>query len=319
MNSTTHFALLSALLFVTTADAAIQLTASRSANNELTLTWEGTGLLERAASVQGPWEPVAGAVSGWKTNLASGAAFFRVRVLFPLRVNVTGAGTVRTAAQDWECRTTCEHMENPGQQVRLSAIPDAGSVFAGWSGDASGTGDCVLLMDAPKQVTATFNAAPPPTGLTNGDFELGPTVGWTQQPGNLICTVEELGVPTYSGRYAAWVGFHPDNRKRAVLSQVISLPNTTPLYLNFALWLYSEELCDPPWWDTFGVYADGEAILENSHLCSGNTGGDGWRRISLNISAYAGLTGELAFAIDSVDTLASVALIDDVFISNAPW
>jgi hypothetical protein len=45
----------------------------------------------------------------------------------------------------------------PGTVVTLTAVPNANSVFAGWSGDCSGTGACVLIMDSDKSVTATFN------------------------------------------------------------------------------------------------------------------------------------------------------------------
>ncbi len=156
-------------------------------------------------------------------------------------------------------------------------------------------------------------------GVLNGDFEEGPGVGWGQDPGNMIYTAEELGLTPYSGNYAAWVGFHPDSRRWATLSQAVTLPESWPVYLNFALWLYSEELCDPPWWDTFGVYVNGVAIVENTHLCAGNTGGDGWRRVSLDVSPFAGQTVQLAFEISSIDALASVALVDLIFLSDRTW
>jgi hypothetical protein len=45
--------------------------------------------------------------------------------------------------------------------VTLTATADTGSAFAGWSGDCSGTGDCVLTVDAAKSVTATFDVVEP--------------------------------------------------------------------------------------------------------------------------------------------------------------
>jgi uncharacterized repeat protein (TIGR02543 family) len=38
------------------------------------------------------------------------------------------------------------------------AAPDAGSVFAGWSGDCFGTGDCQLVAGGDLVVTATFTS-----------------------------------------------------------------------------------------------------------------------------------------------------------------
>ena len=46
-----------------------------------------------------------------------------------------------------------------GARVTLAATPDPGSVFAGWSGDCTGAGSCVLTVGANKQVAATFNRA----------------------------------------------------------------------------------------------------------------------------------------------------------------
>ncbi len=45
--------------------------------------------------------------------------------------------------------------------ITLSAStgPEPGVIFAGWSGDCSGPGDCVLTLDTDKNVTATFNVA----------------------------------------------------------------------------------------------------------------------------------------------------------------
>ena len=44
----------------------------------------------------------------------------------------------------------------PGAMLTLSATPDAGSIFTGWSGDCAGTGTCVVTMSASRNVTATF-------------------------------------------------------------------------------------------------------------------------------------------------------------------
>ena len=203
--------------------------------------------------------------------------------------------------------------------MTLNAVADQGSEFSGWTGDYVGTGSCVLTMDGPKAVTATFAPTQNTGGFVNGDFEQGPNVGWIQVPGPMIYTAEQLQLPVFSGQYAAWVGFDSDSRPSATIYQTVTLPNTFPLYLNFAIWLYSEELCDVPFFDTFGVYANGVAIEENPRVCQGNTGGDGWRTVSLDVSLLAGLELQIAFEISSVGTLASVALIDDVHFSSVQW
>lgn len=45
-------------------------------------------------------------------------------------------------------------------RVTLRAVPAEGSIFSGWSGDCTGTGDCVLEVDSDANVTAHFDPAP---------------------------------------------------------------------------------------------------------------------------------------------------------------
>ena len=67
--------------------------------------------------------------------------------------NGTGAGTVT------ESPTGLVYA--PGTTVTLTAIPAAGSSFAGWSGGANGTANSVqVTMNANTSVTATFNLGP---------------------------------------------------------------------------------------------------------------------------------------------------------------
>ncbi|WP_165873488.1 Calx-beta domain-containing protein [Parasulfuritortus cantonensis] len=55
----------------------------------------------------------------------------------------------------------------PGASVTLSAVPNSGYAFAGWSGDCGGSDpQCILSMAANKTVSASFVAAS--TALTNG-------------------------------------------------------------------------------------------------------------------------------------------------------
>ena len=69
----------------------------------------------------------------------------------------TGTGTVTSNPAGINCGATCGPTPfNAGTVVTLTASPISG-VFAGWSGGGcSGTGTCVVTMDALKTVTATF-------------------------------------------------------------------------------------------------------------------------------------------------------------------
>jgi len=309
--------LFAALVF--SVQATSRLSVAQSSDSELTLSWEGNGILERSRDLQSSWEPVPDAISGWKAAVTEGSWFFRVRSVVPLQVTLVGegAGAVQSTPEGLYCQTSCQEYVDEEAVIRLVATAEIGSVFLGWTGDFVGTGECELHMDGPKSVTATFGLDTPVGGFANGNFEQGPGVGWLQDPGNMIYTAAEMGVAPYSGQYAAWVGYHQDDRLSAAIGQIVTLPETVPVYLNFALLLYSEELCDPPWWDTFGVYAQGVAIAENTTVCS--TGEQTWKRVSLDVSAYAGQSVLIGFEMSSVDLMASVALIDDVFLSGTPW
>ena len=69
----------------------------------------------------------------------------------------TGDGTVTSTPTGIDCGSTCTASYTQGTSVTLTATP-SGSVFAGWSGACSGTGDCVVTMDSDKSVTAIFNS-----------------------------------------------------------------------------------------------------------------------------------------------------------------
>lgn len=53
----------------------------------------------------------------------------------------------------------------------LTATPDAGWLFMGWNGDASGTNEAILTMAEPKVVMATFSDDADNDGLTNTEEE----------------------------------------------------------------------------------------------------------------------------------------------------
>lgn len=71
----------------------------------------------------------------------------------------TGAGTVISDPSGIDCGSTCSAGFAGGSRVTLAAAAEAGSVFVGWSGDCTGTSDCVLEIDGDMQATATFDTA----------------------------------------------------------------------------------------------------------------------------------------------------------------
>ena len=80
----------------------------------------------------------------------------------------TGIGTVTSSPQGITCGGTCQASFDFGTMVTLTATPDSGSFFSGWSGDPNcSTG---IVMDAHKSCTAGFtsNTPPPPPALPPG-------------------------------------------------------------------------------------------------------------------------------------------------------
>jgi hypothetical protein len=71
----------------------------------------------------------------------------------------TGTGGIASSPAGINCGDNCVGSFNPGTVVTLTATPDTGSTFTGWSsGGCSGTGTCSITMNAGAAVTATFNA-----------------------------------------------------------------------------------------------------------------------------------------------------------------
>jgi uncharacterized repeat protein (TIGR02543 family) len=71
----------------------------------------------------------------------------------------TGTGTVTSAPAGISCGSTCSASFPPGQEVTLTASPDPGYVFDGWTGDCAGKSACTVVMGQTKTVTATFIVA----------------------------------------------------------------------------------------------------------------------------------------------------------------
>ena len=87
-------------------------------------------------------------------------SFTTPAVTYTLTVSKAGTGSGKANFNPPNTDFTLPHSEtyNSGTSVVLTAKPDAGSTFAGWSGDCSGTGTCTLTMNANKSTTATFNS-----------------------------------------------------------------------------------------------------------------------------------------------------------------
>ncbi len=100
------------------------------------------------------------------TGCATGMVSITVRPV-SVRVTVTrqgaGSGQVSSQPEGIDCGIVCSAGFGSAGSIFLFAVPDEGSVFAGWSGDAD-CADGQLTPDADKSCIATFDLDTPPAG-----------------------------------------------------------------------------------------------------------------------------------------------------------
>jgi len=77
-------------------------------------------------------------------------------IIYPLQVSINGNGSVQSNIAGINCPSDCEESYLAGTLVLLSAIPDDGWLFDGWSGECSGEDACSLTIFIDKSITATF-------------------------------------------------------------------------------------------------------------------------------------------------------------------
>lgn len=168
--------------------------------------------------------PIAGSVfTGWSgdcsgtgscvvpmSSARSVAATFTQT--FPLTVTRTGAGTVSSNPLLIYCGSACGADVAAGTHVVLTATPDAGETFLGWSGNCFGTGQCALSMAAARSVSATFTNRLTVTRTGTG----GGTI--TSSPAGISCgstcsasfsptaTVTLTAAPDSNSSFAGWSG-----------------------------------------------------------------------------------------------------------------
>lgn len=99
-----------------------------------------------------------------------------------LTVTTVGAGKVTSNPSGIDCGSTCAANYPSGMAVTLNATADPGALFAGWSGDCSGTDTSfALTMSAARACTATFMnvIATRSKAVSGGPFTPGGPVHYT--------------------------------------------------------------------------------------------------------------------------------------------
>lgn len=118
------------------------------------------------------------------SDKAISAAFTESENLAVTKVG-TGLGLVTSDPALIDCGPTCEGELGVGTVVTLTATPYGASVFDGWSGDCSGPGACVVTMNGPKTVTASFTAT--------GAYRWGRSFGLPDKAGGGALAFDDAG------------------------------------------------------------------------------------------------------------------------------
>ncbi|HUD65031.1 MAG TPA: alkaline phosphatase family protein [Candidatus Sulfotelmatobacter sp.] len=93
-------------------------------------------------------------VLAWNVSSASQSA---PATSYQLMVSLGGSGTVTGSPAGISCQPTCTASLAAGTSVKLTALAEKGSYFAGWSGACKGTSNtCQVTMNSSLAVTATF-------------------------------------------------------------------------------------------------------------------------------------------------------------------
>jgi hypothetical protein len=119
---------------------------------------------------------------------------------FTLSINIvgTGSGSIELSP--------LESSYYPGTEVNITAIPDTGSLFSGWNGDASGSANLIkITMDLDKSINATFTKIMYPLEILkigNGSVTKDP-----DQDSYIISnSVRLTAVPAAGWVFNAWSG-----------------------------------------------------------------------------------------------------------------
>jgi hypothetical protein len=138
------------------------------------------------------------------------------RITHVLTVARSGSGTVTSSPAGISCGADCTEPIAQGTVVTLSAAPATNWTFSGWSGGGcTGTGNCVVTVNAATTVTATFTQPSFALSVTRSGTGTG-TV--TSSPAGVNCgtdcsesylqnTVVTLtATPAANNTFAGWSG-----------------------------------------------------------------------------------------------------------------
>jgi hypothetical protein len=136
------------------------------------------------------------------------------RIKHTVAVTKVGAGKVISSPSGIDCGPTCSGVFNQGDPLTLTATPDDGREFVGWSGSCTGSNPvCSLTISVAIATVATFRDVPIRLTVTRtGDGSV------TSQPAGISCgstcgfdflknsTVTLTAAPASGAFFAGWGG-----------------------------------------------------------------------------------------------------------------
>jgi hypothetical protein len=151
----------------------------------------------------------AGAFGPSASTAPPGAAYvFQPGRTLTLVAAGSGAGSV--SGSGIGCSDACRSVYPVGAAVPLTATPDAGSVFNGWSGGCTGTGTCAPTLSSDVAVTATFTRKPTltlsvlgPGAVAGTGIACPGTCSASYAPGS---TVTLTATPASGSTFVGWSG-----------------------------------------------------------------------------------------------------------------
>ncbi len=127
-----------------------------------THTYDVPGIYTVSLTVTGP----GGTDAEDKTNYIT----VTTPIQYNLTVNTVGSGSVTL--------DPAGGIYDPGTEVQLTPVPDAGWIFKGWSGDLSGySNPDTIVVNSDKTITAIFNEDNDADGISDEEEDAGPNGG----------------------------------------------------------------------------------------------------------------------------------------------
>lgn len=220
---------------------------------------------------------------------------------YTVQIAVTGLGSVEvTGDATGSCRQSCSMSATAGGRIVLTAVPDEGATFQGWSGACSGTGACSLTVDSDLAVAGVFESvAPTPTFVLTIDLAGDGSGVVTSAPGGVTCAATDCSgtfergtsvtltaTPDAESRFAGWDGAGCSGT--AICELVLTAATTvTARFAHGAPGTYALKLLSHPGGMLYGTALDARGDAAGTFYADGSH--------EARVFLYDALADEVAF------------------------